>query len=477
MRVLVVTGASSGVGWALAIRAARAGYAVYAVGRNVGALDALRAKIEDEQGIVRVDATDISIAANAAGLVARALAAFGAINVLVNNAGFASAGPLVQQPDAELERQFGTHVIGPIAIVREALGALRTTRGHVFMIGSGVARIPIGGLGAYPPAKAALRSATTILRRELAPERIAVTYVDPGAIDTPFMRRAGMPGAPRPLLVSPETVARKILVAVGERPRELNAVGWQTAIVALAERFPRITDALMASAPGLVGGAAPSAAARNAGTTARAPLAPAVDATSSDGVAISDRPEMDDDTAASHAAASSVIAAVSEVAAVSDVSASSVIAAVPGVAAVPAASAEPAGPSSFDDARPASVGPQARVPADAFEAALEPHQRRMDKLNFRADFVRQLLVPGARIDPGDVALRWAGMPNKNERAITDDVLAALAAAGFLERTDDAGYRVVRSAVGGTPANPTAGFDDDGITSTMPPPPSAGTPAS
>ena len=229
MKTILVTGASSGIGRALALRAARAGYGVYAVGRNRDALAELRAKIESESGIVSVDATDIAVAANASGLVARALAHFGSIDVLVNNAGFVSVGPLSAQSNAELQGQFGTHVIGPVALLREALDALRAVRGHVFMLGSGVARVPVGGLGAYPPAKAAIRSATAILRRELRPSGIAVTYVDPGAVDTPFMKRAGMPGAPPRILVSPEDVARKILIAVAKRPRVVNAVPWQTA--------------------------------------------------------------------------------------------------------------------------------------------------------------------------------------------------------------------------------------------------------
>ncbi len=380
MKTMLLTGASSGIGRALAIRAARAGYAVYAVGRNHEALAGLREKIAGENGFVSVDATDVAIAANARGLIARTLAQFGSIDVLVNNAGFVSAGRLAAQSDDELQRQFGTHVIGPVALVREALDALRAARGHVFMLGSGVARIPVGGLGAYPPAKAAIRSATAILRRELQPMGVAVTYVDPGAVDTPFMTRAGMPGAPARFLVSPEAVARKILIAVADRPRELNVSNWQTALVALAERFPRLADALLERAPGLVGG----------GETAGA--------TAASSVHVSD--------------------------------------------AAPASGTD-AGSTTASAETPADVRP-AVVPDDPFAAALEPLRRRMEKLNLRDSFVRDLLVPDATLESGDIALRWAGMPNKNERAVTETVLEALADAGFLERSAEQTYRVVRA---------------------------------
>ncbi|MGH7756723.1 MAG: hypothetical protein ACREM8_10635, partial [Vulcanimicrobiaceae bacterium] len=80
-----------------------------------------------------------------------------------------------------------------------------------------------------------------------------------------------------------------------------------------------------------------------------------------------------------------------------------------------------------------------------FDDALAPLTRRMEKLSLRTGFVRDLLVPGARLELGEVALRWAGMPNKNERGLTHDVLESLAAAGFLEADGDDAFRVLRAA--------------------------------
>ena len=206
-----------------------------------------------EPGRIVTAVFDVSDPANALPIVDLAREKFGRIDVLVNNAGQVAVGALSQQSDDALRAQFGTHVIGPVALVREALPLLRESRGIVFMLGSGVARVPVGGLGAYAPSKAATRSATSVLRRELKPQGIAVTYVDPGVVDTAFMSRAGMPGAPASIMATPETVARKILVAVRSRPRVLNAVPWQTAFVALAELFPRITDLVLERNPALVG--------------------------------------------------------------------------------------------------------------------------------------------------------------------------------------------------------------------------------
>ena len=364
MSVILITGASSGIGRALALRAARAGYDVVAIGRNQVALDALADRVRAEHGRIAVAAYDVAEPANAAAIVATARNAFGRIDVLVNNAGHVAVGPLSEQTDAALRAQFGTHAIGPIALVREALPLLRESGGHVFMLGSGVARVPVGGLGAYPPSKAATRSAASILRRELKPDGIAVTYVDPGVVDTAFMARAGMPGAPASLLVTPEDVARKILLAVRSRPRVLNAVPWQTLFVALAALFPRVTDFVLERNPTLVG----------AGSAALPP-------------------------AAADAAPKLALEA-------------------------PAVAAAPPEPSGFD-------------------AALEPLRRRMERVKLREEFVRDLLHAGDVLDAHEVALRWAGMPNKNERAATNEVLDALASAGFLQR-DGERFRVVRT---------------------------------
>ena len=395
MSVIVVTGASSGIGRALAVRAARAGYDVVAIGRNAAALTAVAERVQGEPGRIVTAVFDVGDPANAVAIVDLAREKFGRIDVLVNNAGHVAVGALSQQSDDALRAQFGTHAIGPVALVREALPLLRESSGIVFMVGSGVARVPVGGLGAYAPSKAATRSATSVLRRELKPQGIAVTYVDPGVVDTAFMSRAGMPGAPASIMVTPEDVARKILVAVRTRPRILNAVPWQTAIVALAELFPRVTDFVIERNPALVG----------TQNVVPAP-APGADVLQ---------------PAARDTAAEAIDAALS----------------------APARTPAPAPKTAPVEEPPEVFAPPADPAAAAdFGAALEPLRRRMERVRLSESFVRELLRAGAVLDAHDVALQWAGMPNKNERAATVEVLDALTDAGFLQR--DAGrYRVLR----------------------------------
>jgi short-subunit dehydrogenase len=394
-RTIIVTGASSGIGRALALRAAAAGFAVVAVGRNRDALDALAAVIHGGRGEIETLAIDIADPRNARTIVERALARFGRIDVLVNNAGVVAVGPLAAQSDHDLAVQFGTHAIGPIAIVREALPALEAARGHVFMLGSGVARVPVGGLGAYPAAKAATRSAASTLRLELRPLGVRVTYVDPGAVDTPFMTRAGMPGAPAAMLAAPDRVARAIVRAIGTNAREVNAVPWQTFGVALAALFPRITDAILARAPGLVGTTPPAAlpAQRSAPVAADHGVVPL--------------PPND-----------------------------AVITAETIVQTEPIATIAP--PARID------VPETPETHAADLATALAGVSHRMERLKLTQAAVASWLVPGTTVSATDAAMRWAGMPNKNERALVDEVFAALAESGFVVRaTEDADWTVVR----------------------------------
>jgi short-subunit dehydrogenase len=375
-RVAVITGASSGIGLALAERAVRAGYGVVAVGRRAERLACLERQVERAVGRITTLVVDVREPRAAERIVREALERFGRIDVLVNNAGAVAVGPITQQSDAALHEQFDVHVIVPLALVREALPALHASRGHIVFVGSGVARIPVGSLGAYPPAKAAVRNLARVVRNELRNDGITVTYVDPGAVATEFMTRAGFPGPPRSLAVSPQAVARRIFTAFETRRSVVNAVPWQSAFVALGAALPALADFLLARAPQLTG-------------TQVLPvrtLAPS---------------------------------------------------------AAPPPAAEPAPLPSGE----AAESPVASPGQASFAEALAPVAARMRKLNLSETFVRNLLVPGERLEVGGVALRWAGMPNKNERALTREVLEALAGAGYLEHAGEEAYAVVRTPEG------------------------------
>lgn len=365
MRSVVITGASAGIGRAVALAASRAGYGTILVARRRELLEELAHEIAGQSGLCETLTLDVCDVRAPELITKAALQRFGRIDVVINNAGVAASGNLAVQSDAAIERQFQTHVFAPLRLVREALPALRESRGQIFFFGSGVARMPIPGLGAYPAAKAAIRAIATQYRRELQRHSVAVTYVDPGAVDTAFMQYAGMKGPPPMLRISAERVARKIVHAFSSRPTRINAVPWQTAAVVAAEWVPALTDLVLAKFPSLAGADA-----------LEAPPAPAM--------------------------------------------------------ALPQETSAPQEPAVLDE--PVTMRP--------FERALEPVRRRMERVKLTPEFIAGMLIPNATLELGEVAMRWAGMPNKNERAALREVLEALASSGYLEKAGDDIWLVV-----------------------------------
>lgn len=353
-KVIIVTGAGSGIGREVSLEASRKGYAVVAISKVKGHADDLVAEITNDGGTCVGVTLDVTLPDAPARIVAVAQSRFGRIDVLVNNAGYATAGGLLEQSDAEIDGQWQVHLAAPLRITRAALPLLRESGGQVMFMGSGLARVPSPYYGAYCAAKAAVRTAAVQLRRELSGTGVAVTYVDPGSVRTNFAKAAGItPQGPEWTSVTAQRVAKRIVHAMKTRPAVLNAVPLHTLAAMLGECFPRMTDrALAKRTPPL-----------------RQPT--------------------------------------------------------------PLPQPEPS--------------PQPSPTTSDFERALEPVSRRMDRVKLTAPFLAELLRPGSDVHLSEAAMRWAGMPNKNERAAMAEALEALTAGGFLERTGEETWRVVRSA--------------------------------
>lgn len=174
-RACLVTGASSGIGEACALRLARAGRLVYAGVRTAG--DAPPGTTE-----VLLDVTDADSIAVAAARVER-------LDGLVNNAGISVAVPLEALPLAQLRNQLEVNVVGQLAVTQAFLPHLRRSRGRIVNIGSISGRSALPFLGAYAASKFALEAFTDSLRVELAPWGIWVAIVEPGTIATPIWRK------------------------------------------------------------------------------------------------------------------------------------------------------------------------------------------------------------------------------------------------------------------------------------------------
>src|SRR5579862_7803519 len=241
-RAMIVTGASAGIGHALAIAAARGGFRVMAVARRGERLEALARAIAEFGGQCATLAVDVCAREAAQRIVERTLEAFDRIDVVVNNAGAGAHGPLLEQSNAEIEGQWQLHVAAPLRIAREALPALREVRGQLVFIGSGIARVPVPAYGAYAPAKAAIRAAAIQLRRELRDDGIAVTYVDPGLVATEFHAAIGIERTRNIPATPPERVAQAILRGIAGRRASVSGSPWQTFGTVIGEWSSTLAD-------------------------------------------------------------------------------------------------------------------------------------------------------------------------------------------------------------------------------------------
>lgn len=185
---VVVTGASTGIGRACALRLDRMGWRVFAGVRRPADGEALRAKASARLLPVELDVTDEASIARAAGLVAESAGDAGLAG-LVNNAGISVAGPLEFLPLEELRRQLEVNVTGQVAVTQAFLPLIRKGNGRIVFMGSISGRLATPFLGPYAASKFALEAIADALRVELRPWGIRVSIVEPGSIATPIWEK------------------------------------------------------------------------------------------------------------------------------------------------------------------------------------------------------------------------------------------------------------------------------------------------
>jgi NAD(P)-dependent dehydrogenase (short-subunit alcohol dehydrogenase family) len=266
-RSVLVTGASSGIGHASALRLARAGWLVYGGVRTAGDAAALR-----EHGVepLDLDVTDTAQIAAAAHAIGPEL------HGLVDNAGISIAAPLELVPLDELRRQLEVNVVGQVAVLQAFLPALRRVRGRVVLMGSIGGRSALPFLGPYAASKHALEAFADVLRVELRPWGIAVAIVEPASVKTAIwtkgaaqadVLRNGISREADELYaerierfkavalkrgpgIDPDVVARAVEHALtAPRPKARYLVGRDAHLRAWIERLPtRLRDRVLAKA-------------------------------------------------------------------------------------------------------------------------------------------------------------------------------------------------------------------------------------
>ena len=244
LRVLV-TGAGSGIGRALALQAARAGARVAICGRRRTALDETAA-LATGAAMVVIEA-DLTRAEDRAIVVARLAESFGGLDVLVNNAGLMTGGALADMTDENIETTIATNVVAPIALTRDVLPLMRPGAARVVNIGSVFGDISFPGFAVYSASKFALRGFSDALRRELAPKGIGVTYAAPRATRTPgatsvasLVENAGMK------LDDPQVVASQIWLGILASRDRIYPAGPEKLFVLVERLFPALVSRALA---------------------------------------------------------------------------------------------------------------------------------------------------------------------------------------------------------------------------------------
>jgi 3-oxoacyl-[acyl-carrier protein] reductase len=188
-RVAVVTGASRGIGAAIARRLAADGAAVVVnYSRNAAAAETVVAEIVANGGTARAVQADLADLTGIAALFDTAMETFGQLDILVNNAAVAQFLPLEQITPDHVNRQFALNVFGLLFAIQEAARRMGEKGGRIIQISSGAAQSAPPGGSVYSATKAAVDTITRSLASELGPRRITVNSVSPGFTETDMLR-------------------------------------------------------------------------------------------------------------------------------------------------------------------------------------------------------------------------------------------------------------------------------------------------
>lgn len=249
-QVAVITGASEGIGAAIARRFAGDGARVVLAARSEEKLEALAEELGSERALAVP--TDVTDAEQVKRLMARTREHFGGLDILVNNAGVGLYASVAEMAWADFEQMWKVNFFGVVRCIREALPDLRERRGMVVNISSVAGKLAIPYLTGYCASKFALNAFSTGLRMELAQAGVRVVVVCPGTVRTPFHQSAFRSNRLPEVFaqrsrggISAERVAAATLRAVVRERREV-VVPWRLRLaVGFRNLLPAFADGIL----------------------------------------------------------------------------------------------------------------------------------------------------------------------------------------------------------------------------------------
>lgn len=247
-QVIVITGASSGIGLATALAAARAGAKVVLAARNQRDLDSAVETIRRDGGEATALRTDVSVADDVEALARHAVQSYGRIDTWVNNAGVSAYAPFREQSLEDVRRIMDVNFFGQVHGAKAALPHLERTEGALICVGSTLSDRGVPLQGIYCASKHAIKGWVDSLRVELQHDGVPVrvSLVKPSSINTPLFNKAktqlGVMPQPIPPVYDPALAARAILRAAEGNERDV-FVGGAGKFLSVSERIsPKLVD-------------------------------------------------------------------------------------------------------------------------------------------------------------------------------------------------------------------------------------------
>jgi hypothetical protein len=250
-KIVLITGASSGIGRDAARLFAREGCVVLLAARRRDRLVSLKKEIEKEGGSAAAIPVDVSRQSDVKRMAAEVLRKYGKVDILVNNAGYGRLDWLENlSPGRDIEDLIKVNLLGSMLVTRAMLPSMLTHHsGHIINMISVAGLLPAPMYSLYAASKFGLRGFTNSLRREVAPFGIKVSGIYPGPVVTEFSQRTGGDNAvrrivkPGPWLYLSSEFAAKKLVELARRPRRMLIIPWYYRVLLWIDSlFPGLVD-------------------------------------------------------------------------------------------------------------------------------------------------------------------------------------------------------------------------------------------